>query len=223
MTTLRLVLPALLAAALLGACGSPAPKPPLTAEVTPVLTGQLSGAPNTTLSLLAGSATLATTSVDGAGKFSLTLPTSEALASVKTSLSTVLLADLGCKGNLSLGDPSAQGYGFATLRAGDRKDYADAAVSRSLTTRTLKGRAYLYTDKPTTLSGPLNCSAATGFPTILQVNVTASPGWNVLALSITGAYSFPSTISVSGSVLNGMLAPGSVWRSLDTLKAQIAP
>ena len=72
------------------------------------------------------------------------------------------------------------------------------------------------------MSGPLDCKAATGFPTILQVNVNLSTGWNVLALSINGTYSFPSTISVSGSVGNGALAPGSVWKSLDTLKSQIA-
>ncbi|WP_161882613.1 hypothetical protein [Deinococcus alpinitundrae] len=225
MTFLRLVPAALLTAALLGACGRPAaPKPLPAAEVAPFITGQLSGASSTSLALIVGTRTLASTTVDAQGKFSLTLPTSDEVTSVKTSLSAVLLADLGCKGSLSLSDPSAQGYGFATLKAGNQKDYADAVVIKDEYTfnRSLKGRAYLYADKPTTLNGPLDCKAATGFPTTLQVNVNLSTGWNVLALSINGTYSFPSTISVSGSVNNGALAPGSVWSSLDALKSQIA-
>lgn len=220
MNSLRFSLAACLSVALLAACQSSSPAVAPAAEVTPVLSGRLLGASNTTVLLRNKSKTLASTSVDAGGNFTLTLPTSEQLADAKTSLTAGLLADLGCTGALKLGDPSAQGYAFATLTAG--KEFADATLTKTLTTRTLKGRAYLYTDKPTTLSGPLNCSAATGFPTTLQVNVSASVGWNVLALSITGAYSFPSSISVSGSVANGAASPGSLWIDLDTLKTQIA-
>lgn len=221
MTSLRFPLAACFSVAFLAACQSSTPAAVPAAEVTPVLSGRLVGASNTTVLLRNKNKTLASTSVDAGGNFTLTLPTSEQLADTKTSLTAGLLADLGCTGALKLGDSSAQGYAFATLTAG--KAFADVTVTKTLTTRTLKGRVYLYTDKPTTLSGPLNCSAATGLPTTLQVNVTASPGWNVLALSITGAYSFPSSISVSGSVTNGAASPGSAWIDLDALKAQIAP
>ena len=94
------------------------------------MSGQLSGESNTSVSLSSSNQTLAVTSVDASGQFTLTLPTSKQLASVKTSLTQGLLADLGCTGTLTLGDESAQGYGFATLTSGDGKDYADASVSQ---------------------------------------------------------------------------------------------
>ncbi len=208
--------------AVLAACGSAPTAVPAAAETTPTLSGQLSGAHDTTANLIGSGQTLAITSVNAAGQFALTLPTAEQLSGVKTSLSEGLLADLGCTGTLSLSDASAQGYGFATLTSGPGQQYADASVTRTLTTRTLKGRAYLYADKPTTLEGPLNCSAATGYPTNLQVSVNASAGWNVVALNITGSLGL-SGISVGGTVGNGSLAPGSVWTDVNTLRDQIAP
>ena len=212
-----------LSAALLSACTSkPAPAVPEHAETTPTLTGQLSGEHDTTASLIGRGRTLAVTSVDAAGRFSLTLPTAGQLSGVKTKLSEGLLADLGCTGTLSLSSPSAQGYGFATLTSSSGQQYADASVTRTLSTRTVKGRAYLYADQATTLEGPLNCSAATGYPTTLQVNINALAGWNVVALNITGSLGFGG-ISVGGTVRNGTLAPGSVWTDMETLRQQIAP
>ena len=219
----RLFLLALLSAALLSACNTKSAVPaPQQAEVTPILSGQLAGQSNTTAHLIGSGQTLAVTSVDANGEFTLTLPTSTQLAGVKTSLSQGLLADLGCTGLLSLSDSSAQGYGFATLSAADGTDYADAHVTKTLTTRTLTGRAYLYADKPTTIQGPLNCSAATGYPTTVQVNLSASAGWNVVALDITGALTLGG-IQVSGAAENGTLAPGSVWTDIGTLRAQLTP
>ncbi len=223
MLSLRFTLLGLLSAASLSACTTAAPQPaPEQAEITPILSGQLAGERNTTATLIGNGQTLAVTSVDGSGQFTLTLPTSQQLAGVKTSLTQGLLADLGCSGTLTLGDESAQGYGFATLTAGSGQDYADARVSRTLTTRTLTGRAYLYADKPTTIQGPLDCSAATGYPTTVQVKVSASAGWNVVALNITGALTL-SGIQVSGAAENGTLSPGSVWTDVATLRSQLAP
>ncbi|AZI41647.1 hypothetical protein EHF33_01835 [Deinococcus psychrotolerans] len=210
-------------AALLSACNSATPpKPAPTPEVTPVLSGQLVGIGNTTASLSGNSKTLAVTSVDAGGNFTLTLPTSAQLSGDKTSLTAGLLADLGCTGVLTLGDPSAKGYAFATLTAGNGKEYADATVTKTLTTRTLKGRAYLYADKATTLEGPLNCSAATGYPTTVQVSIDALAGWNTLAINITGSLGFGG-ISVGGTVGNGAALPGSLWTDVDSLRAQLAP
>lgn len=227
MTSLRLLAAASCFAALLSACNSSAPspvgqKPAPIPEVTPVLSGQLVGTGNTTASLSGNSKTLAVTSVDAGGNFTLTLPTSNQLADDKTSLTAGLLADLGCTGVLTLGDSSAQGYAFATLTAGNGKEYADANVTPTPLTRTLKGRAYLYADKSTTIQGPLNCSATTGYPTTVQVNVNASAGWNTLAIDITGSLGFGG-ISVGGTVGNGMASPGSAWTDVDALRTQIAP
>lgn len=223
MPSLRFPFLVLLSAALLSACTTKSVVPaPQQAEVTPTLSGQLSGESNTSVSLNSSNQTLAVTSVDASGQFTLTLPTSKQLAGVKTSLTQGLLADLGCTGTLTLGDESAQGYGFATLTSGNGKDYADASVSKTLTTRTLTGRAYLYADKPTTIRGPLDCSAATGYPTNVQVDVSASEGWNVVALNITGTLTL-SGIQVSGAAGNGSLAPNSVWVKTDTLRTQLSP
>ncbi|AWN22243.1 hypothetical protein DKM44_02490 [Deinococcus irradiatisoli] len=209
--------------ALLGACGSaPTPAAPAAAETTPTVSGQLSGAQNTTANLIGSGQTLAVTSVDAQGRFSLTLPGATQLTGVKTSLSEGLLADLGCTGTLNLSDPGAQGYGFATLTSGSGQQYADASVTKTLTTRIVRGRAYLYADRPTTITGPLNCSQATGYPTTVQVDVNASAGWNVVALNITGSLGFGG-ISVGGTLGNGQLAPGSVWTDVDTLRDQVAP
>ncbi|TSA86686.1 hypothetical protein FNU79_05655 [Deinococcus detaillensis] len=221
MTSLRLLILAGCSAALLSACNSSTPAPaPTPAEVTPVLSGRLVGASNTIVLLRSSGKTLASTSVDVGGNFTLTLPTSDQLTDSKTSLSAGLLADLGCTGALTLGDPSAQGYAFATLTAG--KEFADAAVSKTLTTRTLTGRAYIYADKTTTLQGQLNCAVATGYPTTVQVNVNASAGWNTLAINITGSLGFGG-ISVGGTVGNGAASPGSSWADVDSLRAQLAP
>lgn len=224
-TTVRFLTLGLTGASLLAACSDPAPAPGTsdpapTAQVTPVLTGQLSGAGTAGVNLLSGNTVLASAPTDAAGKFTLTLPSADSLAPVKKSLADGLLTDLGCTGTLTLGDASAQGFGFGTLSAGGGKTYGDLSVSKTLLTRNVSGRAYLYADRPTTLVGPLNCQAATGYPTTVQVSVNAATGWNVLSVSITGGLTLGGIV-VNGTAGNGTLAPGSVWTGVDELKGQL--
>lgn len=220
---LRLRLALLLSTVLLGACGNstPAPTAKPVADAAPVISGQLNApqGSNTFVSIIANNSSIVNTPVDAAGKFSLTLPDADKMADVKTSLSAGLLADLGCTGTLTLSDSSAQGYAFATLLASSGEEYADAAVSRTTLSRTLQGRAYLYADKPTTLKGPLDCTAATGYPTTVQVSISASTGWNVVDVNIQGIFNFG--ISVNGTVSNGSLAPNSIWANVKDLRTQL--
>jgi hypothetical protein len=220
----RFIALGLLGTSLLAACSDPASiptTPPTTsAEVTPNISGQLPGVPGSDLSLMGSGQSLASTFTTAAGAFTLTLPSTEKMVTVKKSLASGLLTDLGCTGTLTLGDSAAQGFGFGTLGAGGRS-YADLSVSKTLLSRTIAGRAYLYADRPTTLSGPLDCAGATGYPTTVQVSVRAATGWNVLNVNITGSYQFGTGIVVNGSAGNGSLAPGSVWTGVDELKAQI--
>ncbi|WP_293913880.1 hypothetical protein, partial [Deinococcus sp.] len=224
-TTFRFLALCLTGASLLAACsdsttapGTSDPAP--SAQVTPVLTGQLSGAGTAGVDLLSGNTVLASAPTDVAGKFTLTLPSADSLAPVKKSLATGLLTDLGCTGTLTLGDTSAQGFGFGTLSAGGGKTYGDLNVERGAISRTVRGRAYLYADRPTTLSGPLNCQGATGYPTTVQVSVSAAAGWNVLNVRITGGLTLGGIV-VNGTAGNGAAAPGSVWTGVEELKAQL--
>ena len=166
-----------------------------------VINGQLSGGAATTVTLPADNRVLSSTLSDANGRFTLTLPGSAALGTIQTPLSTGLLRDLGCTGALDVADAGTQSFGVAMLQTPAAR-YMNATVSRTLLSRSLVGKAYLYVDRATVASGTLDCSAATGMPTKVDVALNVSAGWNVLAIYINGNVGLGG-VSVSGKLQNG--------------------
>ncbi|GGQ94533.1 hypothetical protein [Deinococcus ruber] len=205
----------------LTACGASTPPPPAQAQVITSINGVASNASTTPVNLTGGGRTLATTQTDASGHFTLDLPSDAAAAGVAAPLSTGVLSDLGCTGTLTNGDPAASGYEVASLKMGSAS-FMNATVSRSLLSRALRGKVYLYADRSTTLSGNLDCSATTGMPTTVTVNLNVSKGWNVLALSIDGSIGLGG-ISVSGRLENGQGAVGEVstWMDQEQVKKDL--
>ncbi|WP_425147741.1 hypothetical protein [Deinococcus sp.] len=203
----------------LSACGTASAPPPAQAQIVSTLKGVASGAVTTTLALNGGGRTLASAQTDAAGAFSLNLPGDIDTLGIETPLSAGVLSDLGCTGQLVVSDPAALGYEVAMLKAGGIS-YLNATVSRSLLSRTLSGRVYLYADRASAVSGTLDCSATTGLPTPVTVNLNVSRGWNVLALGINGSVGLGG-VSVSGRLDNGAGEVGeiSTWTDQDTVKA----
>lgn len=208
--------------ALLTACGGAAiPPAPAQAQVITVINGQLSGGSATTVTLPAGDKVLSSTTSDAGGRFTLVLPDSATLSTNQTPLSTGLLKDLGCTGTLDVADAATRSFGVAMLQTPAGR-YMNATVSRTLLSRSLVGKAYLYVDRPTVASGTLDCSAATGLPTKVDVSLNVSTGWNVLAIYINGNVGLGG-VSVSGRLQNGggPVDEVSTWTDEKSIQAQL--
>ncbi|WP_407570392.1 hypothetical protein [Deinococcus altitudinis] len=207
----------------LTACGSAAiPQAPAQAQVITAINGVLVDSAATTVTLPSAGKVLASAPSDAGGRFTLNLPNSAALASIQTPLSQGLLNDFGCSGTLAVADPGAQSFGVAMLQTPAAR-YMNATVVRTLLSRSLVGKAYLYVDRATTASGTLDCSAATGMPTRVDVALNVSAGWNVLAIYINGNIGLGG-ISVSGRLQNGggPIDEVSSWTDEKSIQTQLA-
>ncbi len=206
----------------LTACGSAAiPPAPAQAQVITAINGQLIDSAATTVTLPANGKALASAPSDATGRFTLNLPDSVALASLQTPLGQGLLKDLGCTGTLDVTDTGAQSFGVAMLQTPAAR-YMNATVVRTLLSRSLVGKAYLYVDRATTATGTLDCSAATGMPTKVDVALNVSAGWNVLAIYINGNVGLGG-VSVSGRLQNGGGPVGEVssWTDEKSIQTQL--
>lgn len=197
------------------------PEPPAQAQVIESIQGLLSGEAQTLVTLSVGAQILAAAQADAAGHFTLPLPSAATLPGVLKPLSSGLLSELGCLGQLSSSDAAAQGYDVETLHTASAT-YMNAAVSQTLMSRNLRGRVYLYADRQTSLAGTLDCSAVTGLPTPVAVNLNVSKGWNVLELTLNAGLSL-SGFTVKGQLNNGNdpLAQTSLWTNQSVVKAQM--
>ncbi|MGY2893526.1 hypothetical protein [Deinococcus sp. UYEF24] len=207
----------------LTACGSAAiPQAPAQAQVITAINGMLVDSAATTVTLPSGSKVLATAPSDAGGHFTLNLPDSAALSSIQTPLSQGLLNDFGCSGTLAVADSGAQSFGVAMLQTPAAR-YMNATVVRTLLSRSLVGKAYLYVDRATSASGMLDCSAATGMPTKVDVALNVSAGWNVLAIYINGNIGLGG-ISVTGRLQNGggPIDEVSSWTDEKSIQTQLA-
>jgi len=206
----------------LSACGGTAiPAAPAQAQVVTSINGTLNAESDTRVALNSGGKILADAAVDSGRNFTLTLPSDAQLATLKTPLSQGVLQDLGCTGTLSVSDPAAQGFGVAKLSTA-KQSYMNATVSRGLLSRSLVGAGYLYVDRSAHATGTLDCSATTGLKTDVAVDLTVSPGWNVLAIFINGSVGLGG-VSVSGRLQNGEvpLDTRSIWTDETTVKTQL--
>ena len=206
----------------LTACGGAAiPPAPAQAQVITVINGQLSGGSATTVTLPAGDKVLSSATSDASGRFTLVLPGSATLSTNQTPLRSGLLKDMGCTGTLDVADPATGSFGVAMLQTPAGR-FMNATVSRTLLSRSLVGKAYLYVDRATVASGTLDCSAATGIPTKVNVALNVSPGWNVLAIYINGNVGLGG-VSVSGKLQNGggPVDEVSTWTDEKSIQTQL--
>lgn len=150
----------------------------------------LRGAPPSPLLVDAG--------LDASGTFKLALPGAETLAPYLEPVASSLVGGGGCQGQLTSGDPSAQGFAFSEL--GVIQDGAPAGniVAQTYTPAggafNVSGSEWVYADKPTTLTGSVRCDSLTGqVDTTSQYTVDAAlqRGWNILSVK--------GTLGVSGS------------------------
>ena len=110
---------------------------------------------------------------------------------------------------------------MASLQVGSAV-YLNATVSKTLLSRTLRGKVYLYVDRSSTATGTLDCSAVTGLPTTVAVNLSVSKGWNVLALGVDGSVGLGG-VGVAGRLDNGTGAVGDVstWTNQEQIRADL--
>ncbi|AWN23597.1 hypothetical protein DKM44_10445 [Deinococcus irradiatisoli] len=208
----------------LTACGSTGSTPPAPAQaqVVTTISGVLSGASANTLTLKAGKEVLTSAVADAGGHFTLPLPGKDKLGSVLKPLNKGLLGGIGCSGQLSSSDAAAQGYDVINLTTSDSL-YLNATASKTLLSRSLNGRVYLYADRPTSVTGTLDCRALTGMPTSVPVNITVSEGWNVLGLSVNGSVGLGG-LKISGRLSNSSAPVNDLttWTDQNAIKAQLS-
>ena len=225
---LKLLVPGTLALAL-ASCGS-APTPQASEQPTvTVIEGRVtsaSGAGTVGAAELAGTA--ATTSADG--RFSLTLPQGAALGA-RVQGAAQVMSNLQCAGSLSSTDASARGYLVANMQvsdsAGTRSVSAVQGSKPGFLSRRVDGRAWLYVDKDTSLSGSVDCARLLNVSQIsslpVNINVKAKAGWNVVALRIDASASVFGQLSAGGSVVNATDGTAQTeWRTSEELQAQIS-
>jgi len=216
---------ALLGALLLAGC-APAASPQASAPSGPavpvtVVPGDISrwsGAGKVALTGPSGEV-LAQTDVAPDGRFTLPLPGGEALRPVLRSPADALSL-LGCTGGVSSSDSAASGFAFLGLRpqrtpAGPV--FAATIKRTALTRGVLKGRAYLYVNRPTRLSGLVDCGrivqdfAGLSAAVPVQVDLLAQTGWNAVELDVTVQVNLGGP-SASGR-LSAVADSGYVWRT----------
>lgn len=212
----NLLLPSLALTLALASCSS-APTPPATAEQTDSITGTVVSGSGTGNVVLKDDALgqLSEAPVAADGSFTLPLP-APAKFSSRLMTATEVLGSIGCTGTLQSSAPGAKGYGVVTLdlTRGNKVGKALAGqVTNGMASKSFEGRAWIYTDQATTLSGTVDCQKLVGIGIAIPatVNVTTQAGWNVLKVSGTG-----SLFGVNAKVENGTKEP-TTWRTLDEL------
>ncbi|KEF35043.1 hypothetical protein RDMS_03165 [Deinococcus sp. RL] len=225
----------LLPAALLLAGCAPRPlvsllQPPAPAAPVTAVSGDISrwsgGGGSIALTGPGGQA-LARAAVAPDGQFTLPLPDAEALAPVLTTPAAAVAA-LGCVGTVLSSDPAARSYAFFGLtpqRSPTQEVFAAQAERTSFATGAFSGRAYLYTDRPTRLSGTVDCGpvvqqfAGVQVAVPVTVDLTAQPGWNALELSVGVQVSF-SGVSAGGR-LSAVGDSPRLWRTPEEVVQQV--
>lgn len=214
----------------LASCGGTSERVPDNAPPETTISGQVkTWSGSGTTSLLAGGATLSAAPVDTAGRFTLRLPeTGPALSGQTRPLAESLeqgLRQLNCaSAGLITSDPGAQGLLVFSLRAQDgvgTRDVVAANTSRTLTSRSIDARAWLYVDRSTTLGGTIDCRIE-GLAAPVRLDVKAVPGWNMLKLTVYGNVGLGG-LTVQGNVTRTLraLEPVQTWLTLDELGAAL--
>ncbi|MFC5848067.1 hypothetical protein [Deinococcus petrolearius] len=224
----KLLIPGTLALVLASCGGTSTPQASEQPTVT-VIEGRVTGASGTgTVSVSELPGVAATTAADG--RFTLTLPQGAALGT-RVQGAAQVMAGLQCAGSLGSSDTSARGYLVANLQVGDgagtRSVSAVQGSKTGLLSRSVSGRAWLYVDKDTRLSGSLDCAQLLNVPQIstlpVTIDVIARAGWNVVDLTIGASANLLGQVSAGGSVVNSAAGTAlSEWRTAEELQAQIS-
>jgi len=207
----------------LASCGGTAERVPDNAPAETTISGRVQTWQGSgTVTLRPGVVPLASAPVSTAGTFTLSLPgAGVALTAEMRPLSGALeqgLSQLNCAAEgLTTSDAGTRGLLVFSLRAQDSsgvRDVVAANTSKTLTSRAIDARAWLYVDRPVTLGGKINCRIE-GTAVPVTLNVKAVTGWNMLKLSVYGNVGLGG-LSVSGNVTR-TLTPVQTFLTLDEL------
>ncbi|MGY2894026.1 hypothetical protein [Deinococcus sp. UYEF24] len=179
-----------------------------------------------TLKLLAKGATgsesadnpaLSSAPISAAGAFTLALPSAASVSPYLSTIGNPATSPAGCTGSLNVSDSTANTYGVNTLLAGNTVLYSDTLTSSSGTSATdasasASYKIWIYADKPTTISGTVNCtdtSSGVTTTTATTYNAAFRQGWNILSLLATAT----STSTTFRTTMNASLSSDgpSVW------------
>lgn len=224
----KFLVPATLALVLAACSGTSVPQATEQPTVT-VIEGRVTSASGTgTVSVAELAGVTAPMAADG--RFSLTLPQGAALGA-RVQGAAQVMSNLQCAGSLSSSDTSARGYLLANMQVSDgaagRSVSAVQGSKTGLLSRSVSGRAWLYVDRDTRLSGSVDCAKLLNVSQIatlpVTIDVIAKTGWNVVDLNIGASASIFGQVSAGGSVVNSAAGTAvSEWRTSEELQAQIS-
>lgn len=224
----KFLVPATLALVLAACGGTSVPQATEQPTVT-VIEGRVTSASGTgTVSVAELAGVTAPMAADG--RFSLTLPQGAALGA-RVQGAAQVMSNLQCAGSLSSSDTSARGYLLANMQVSDgaagRSVSAVQGSKTGLLSRSVSGRAWLYVDRDTRLSGSVDCAKLLNVSQIatlpVTIDVIAKTGWNVVDLNIGASASIFGQVSAGGSVVNSAAGTAvSEWRTSEELQAQIS-
>ncbi|MCP2013664.1 hypothetical protein L1280_000792 [Deinococcus sp. HSC-46F16] len=174
-----------------------------------------------------GGQVLAQAEVAPDGRFTLPLPGAAALTPLLRS-PTEALSALGCTGSVLSSDTGAGSYAFLGLtpqRSQAATVFAAQAERTGFVSGVFSGRVYLYVNRPTRLSGTVDCGpivkdfAGVQAAVPVTVDVNAQPGWNALELGVN------VRASLGGASAGGRLAAVAdaerVWRTPEEVVQQV--
>lgn len=176
-----------------------------------------------------GGEVLARAEVAPDGRFTLPLPEAPTLRPLLRSPGAAISA-LGCAGDVLSSDAGAGSYAFLGLtpqrpQAAPASVFAAQAARTGFVSGTFSGRIYLYADRPTRLSGTVDCGpvvqqfAGVQATVPVTVDVTAQPGWNALELGVNVQAGFGGVSA--GGRLSAVADAERVWRTPDEVVDQV--
>lgn len=170
---------------------------------------------------------LARANVAPDGRFVLPLPAADALTPLLRSPTDAISA-LGCTGNVLSSDSGAGSYAFLGLtpqRSQATPVFAAQAERTGFVSGSFSGRVYLYVNRPTRLSGTVDCGqivqdfAGLQAAVPVTVDVNAQPGWNALELGVNVRASLGG--ASAGGNLSAVADAERVWRTPEEVVEQI--
>ncbi|WP_104990436.1 hypothetical protein [Deinococcus sp. NW-56] len=174
-----------------------------------------------------GGQVLARAAVAPDGRFTLPLPGEAALTPLLRSPGEAL-SGLGCTGSVLSSEAGAGSYAFLGLTPQGSQAatvFAAQAERTSFASGTFSGRVYLYVNRPTRLSGTVDCGqvvqdfAGVQAAVPVTVDVIAQPGWNALELGVNVRASLSG--ASAGGRLSAVADTERLWRTPEEVVQQV--
>lgn len=174
-----------------------------------------------------GGEVLARAEVAPDGRFTLPLPGAPTLTPLLRSPTDAISA-LGCTGQVLSSDAGAGSYAFLGLtpqRSQATPVFAAQAQRTGFVSGTFSGRVYLYVNRPTRLSGTVDCGqvvqdfAGVQAAVPVTVDVDAQHGWNALELGVNVRANLGG--ASAGGRLSAVPDAERVWRTPEEVVQQV--